>query len=211
MLNFDMLGRLNAQRAIVIGGTGTSVESEQLLNTLKINSKLNFTYSSEGYGPSDHASFYAANIPVLYFNTGVHDDYHTPADDVEKINFDGEKEVLDFIYLVASDLINRQTALTFQEAGPKSRPAGRRLKVTLGIMPDFASTDTNGLGVGGVRKGGPADLGGIKKGDRIVALDGKPVQDIYEYMSRLNQLKPGQLTSVDIIRDGQKIVLIIQL
>ena len=86
-----------------------------------------------------------------------------------------------------------------------------RFKVTLGIMPDFAATEVKGLGVGGVRKDGPAEKGGMLKGDVIVALDGKPVNDIYDYMNRLKKLEPGQTATVDIMRDGKRKVLLVQL
>jgi len=212
MVNFDMIGRLDLDKpGIMIGGTGTAVESEALLNNLS-HENLKLSYSPEGFGPSDHAAFYAENIPVFFISTGAHTDYHTPADDAELLNYEGEKIVLDWSYKLINELANRDTSLSFQEAGPKKRARhGYRLKVTLGIMPDFTSEIDNGLGVGGVRSDGPADKGGMKKGDIIVALDGKPVNNIYDYMNRLKKLEPGQITTVDVIRDGEKIVLIIQL
>lgn len=213
MVNFDMIGRLNEDKSrIMVGGTGTSVESEKILNSLD-TSLIKLNYSPEGFGPSDHASFYAENIPVFYFTTGAHEDYHTPDDDWDRINFKGEQEVLTVASELVTDLANREQMLTFQEAGPKQQQgrAGYRFKVTLGIMPDFAGTVQGGLGVGGVKKDGPAFKGGMLKGDVITAIDGKEVTDIYDYMNRLKLLKPGQVISVDVLRDGEKIVLIIQL
>jgi predicted metalloprotease with PDZ domain len=172
------------------------------------------SHSPEGYGPSDHASFYADNIPVFFFTTGAHEDYHTPDDDWWKINFEGEKNVLEIGKQLILTLANRDENLTFQEAGPKQQEGGRasyRFKVTLGIMPDFTSTVQGGLGVGGVKKDGPAYKGGMLKGDVITAVDGKQVNDIYDYMNRLKKLQPGQIISVDVLRQDKKIVLIIQL
>lgn len=214
MINFDMIGRLKQDdQAIMIGGTGTSAESEAMLYSLDSGTiKLNF--SPEGYGPSDHAAFYAENITVFFFSTGAHEDYHTPDDDWERINFEGEREVLDIGRQLTITLADREENLTFKEAGPKQQEGGRagyRFKVTLGIMPDFTSTVQGGLGVGGVKKDGPAYKGGILKGDIITAIDGKQVNDIYDYMNRLKKLQPGQVISVDVLRDNQKIVLIIQL
>lgn len=213
MVNFDMIGRLdNETRNVLVGGTKTSEQGETILDKLKENTSLNLSYSPEGYGPSDHASFYGENIPVFYLNTGVHQDYHTPVDDAELLNYEGQKEVADFAYQLVRELANMEDDLVFREAGPKEQ--GRnymRLKVTLGIMPDFTASDNNGLGVGGVRKDGPADKGGMLKGDLITALNGKPVGNIYEYMNRLKKLEPGQIITVDVIRDGQKKVLLIQL
>ncbi len=214
MINFDMIGRLKQENpAIMIGGTGTSVESEGILGSLNAGSiKLNF--SPEGYGPSDHASFYGENIPVFFFSTGAHEDYHTPDDDWDRINFEGEKNVVEIGEQLITVLADKNESLTFQEAGPKEQEGGRasyRFKVTLGIMPDFNTAAGAGLGVGGVTKDKPAFKGGILKGDIITAIDGKPVNDIYDYMNRLKKLQPGQVISVDVLRQEQKIVLIIQL
>jgi aminopeptidase YwaD len=214
MINFDMIGRLKKESpAIMIGGTGTSVESAGILNSLNAGSiKLNF--SPEGYGPSDHAAFYAENIPVFFFSTGAHEDYHTPDDDWDRINFDGEKDILEIGRQLITVLANQGANLTFQEAGPKQQEGGKagyRFKVTLGIMPDFTSTVEGGLGVGGVKKDGPAFKGGMLKGDVITAIDGKQVTDIYDYMNRLKKLQPGQVISVDVLREGKTVILIIQL
>jgi hypothetical protein len=214
MLNFDMIGRLNKDtRGVAIGGTGTSLESEDLLWDAN-EQNLDLGFSPEGYGPSDHAAFYAESIPVFFFSTGVHEDYHTPADDWQLINFEGEADVLEMIYNLVVDLADDPAMLTFQEAGPKERQGGRtgyRFKVTLGIMPDFTGGgDVKGLGVGGVKKDGPAYKGGMQNGDIIIAMDGLPVNDIYDYMNRLKKFKPGQRISVDVMREGKKEVLIIE-
>jgi hypothetical protein len=214
MINFDMIGRLDpVRRSVAIGGTGTSVQSEELLNQSN-EQGLDLGFSPEGYGPSDHAAFYAENIPVFFFSTGAHEDYHTPADDWQLINFDGEVDVLDMAYNLVMDLAGQPPMLTFQEAGPKAQTGrgGYRFKVTLGIMPDFTgSSEVKGLGVGGVKKDGPAYKSGMLKGDIIVAMDGLPVNDIYDYMNRLKKLQPGQRISVDVMRDGKVQVLIVEL
>lgn len=212
MINFDMIGRLNEDKVLIIGGSGTSIESEDIINKAASSYSLDLRLSPEGYGPSDHAPFYANDIPVFFINTGAHEDYHTPEDDIDKINFEGQKLVSDFAYDLITELANRDSTLTYQEAGSGNR--GRRVskfKVTLGIMPDFSVTDVDGLGVGGVRKDGPAYSGGMKKGDLIIALDGKPVNNIYDYMNRLKKLEPGQIITVDVIRDDEIKVLLIQL
>ena len=214
MINFDMIGRLDTTDfSVMVAGTGTAIEMETMLTDYEKTSKLAFGHSPEGFGASDHSSFYASGVPVMFFSTGAHEDYHTPMDDAHKINFEGEKEILDYAYELIIDLINRDKNLTFQEAGPtqKRSGGGRGLKVKLGIMPDFTSNENNGLGVGGVTQGGPASKAGMLKGDRIVALDGKSVTNIYDYMNRLKKLKPGQTISVDIIRDDKKKVLVVVL
>ena len=211
MFNFDMIGRLNEERSIAFGGTGTSLETEDLLNKYLEEHELKGSFSTEGFGPSDHAAFYAEDIPVFFISTGAHGDYHTPRDDVEFIDFEGQKLVSDLSYDLIMDVANRDEALTYKEAGAKTRSTRMNFKVTLGIVPDFTSSENNGLGVGGVRPEGPADKAGMKKGDLIVALDGMEVTNIYDYMARLKKLEAGQIITVDIIRDEEKIVLLVQL
>ena len=211
MINMDMIGRLNPEsNTISVGGTGTSIESDSILKILEVGRPFKISHSTDGYGPSDHASFYSENIPVFYFSTGAHDEYHTPADDVDKINYTGEVAVLDMVYDLAIK-VSAGNKLTFRESGSK-QPAryGRNMKVTLGIVPDMVSNDNNGLRVDGVRKGGPADRAGIVKGDRVISIEGQPVTNIYDYMARLGKLKPGQVASVEIIRNEVKQILIVQ-
>lgn len=212
MMNFDMIGRMeDDDRALSVGGTGTAEEFEALLNKHLNEDTFTLKTSKDGYGPSDHAAFYAENVPVLFFSTGAHDDYHTPFDDADKINYPAQQEVLRYAYDVIEEVIS-QKALAFKKTGSKDRGHQRtRLKVTFGIIPDYAGKTGKGMSVDGVRDGGPAATGGMKKGDIIVAIEGKPVGDIYEYMHRLQALEAGQRVSVDVMRNGEKKVLILQL
>jgi hypothetical protein len=214
MFNFDMVGRFDKEKnAISLSGTGTSVEADSLLKPLESNLPFAVTHAPDGYGPSDHAAFYSSNIPVFYFNTGVHTDYHTPVDDTEKLDFNAEKQIGDFAAGIILVVDNLPKALTFKESGKKDQAgrSGRRLKVTLGIMPDFAGTEKKGLRIDGVTKDGPADKGGMKKGDIITGINGMKVENIYEYMSRLQKLKHGMTVNVEVIRGEKNEVLIIQL
>ncbi len=211
MFNFDMVGRLDtASNALSIGGTKTALESEDILN--RFNTGFDLALSPEGIGPSDHASFYLQNIPVFFVSTGAHPDYHTPNDDAHLINYEGMKKVADYSYALISEVSNRYSSLSFQESGPKfQRSRGGRYKITFGIMPDFAGLEKRGLRIDAVTKGKPADIGGMKKGDIITAIEGKKVGGIHDYMSRLQSFESGDRVSVDIIRDGKESVLIIQL
>lgn len=214
MFNFDMVGRFDREKnSISVSGTGTSAEADSLLLGLEKGLPFTVVHSPDGYGPSDHASFYASNIPVFYFNTGVHSDYHTPFDDTDKLDFDNEKSVGDFAISIIRVVDNYPSKLTFRESGKKEQTgrSGRRLKVTLGIMPDFAGTEKKGLRIDGVTKDGPADRGGMKKGDIITGINGMPVGNIYEYMSRLQKLKHGMTVNVEVIRNERNEVLLIQL
>lgn len=214
MVNLDMVGRLKDTKEITVSGVGTSKEGEQLLNEILKNKERDLVLGVEynGFGPSDHANFYVEDIPVFFFNTGAHNDYHTPRDVVEKINFEGLQQVTEYAYDLTINLVNSETVLTFQEAGPKGRAKNtRKGKVKLGIMPNFGKSEDDGLRVDGVTKDSAADRGGIEKGDVIVGIAGKEVHNIYEYMARMTKVRPGQTINVDIVRDGNNKVLIIQI
>ncbi|OFX50914.1 MAG: hypothetical protein A2066_07635 [Bacteroidetes bacterium GWB2_41_8] len=213
MVNMDMVGRLNENSLLQIGGIGTAEPFKQMITTKSDTTILKLSLSDEGYGPSDHAAFYGKNIPVLFVSTGAHLDYHTPADTHSKINYDGMLKLADLTYPIISELANMDTKLVFREAGPKE-VAGRgtrRKGVTLGIMPDFAGNVKIGLRADLITPGRPAAIGGMKKGDIITSINGKPVNNIQDYMFRMGQLKHGETINVEVLRDGKKEVLIIQL
>ncbi|MCX6287434.1 MAG: M20/M25/M40 family metallo-hydrolase [Bacteroidetes bacterium] len=214
MFNFDMVGRFDKEKnSISISGTGTSAEGDSILKVFEKGLPFMVTHSPDGYGPSDHASFYSSNIPVFFFTTGVHMDYHTPADDADKLDYKAEKKIGDFSAALIADVDNLNKDLTFKESGKKENTgrSGRRLKVTLGIMPDFAGSEKKGLRVDGVTKDGPAYKGGMLKGDIIISVHGMKVENIYDYMARLNKLKAGMTVNVEVLRNGKVEILIIQL
>jgi len=213
MINLDMVGRLSDSSTLQIGGIGTAEGLRDKVNNLVDTNTVKLSFSEEGYGPSDHSSFYGKNIPVLFFSTGAHLDYHTPDDTWDKINYDGMKEVTDLIFRITGDLANTPGRLKFREAGPKIEinRAIRRRGVSLGIMPDFAGNVKNGLRADLVTPGKPAALGGMKKGDIITSINGKTINNIQDYMFRMGQLKHGETISVEVLRNGKKEVLLIQL
>lgn len=210
MLNMDMIGRLSADSTLEVSGAGTALETKDLLNKNAMG--LNLALSDEGYGPSDHASFYGVDVPVLHFSTGAHLDYHTPFDTFDQLNMKGLKQVADFVYELANEVNGLDEKLSFTEAGPKTGKVSRkRLGVTLGIMPDFAGKIKNGLRADFVIEGKPAYKGGMQKGDIITAINGKSINNIQDYMYRLSKLKFGQTITVEVLRGENKVVLLIQL
>ncbi len=210
MLNMDMIGRLSADNDLEISGAGTAKELKDLLK--KDSMDLQLALSDEGYGPSDHASFYGTDVPVLHISTGAHLDYHTPFDTFDKLNMEGLKLVADFVFTLANKVNGLDYKLSFTEAGPKTGNVSRkRMGVTLGIMPDFAGKVKNGLRADFVIEGKPAYKGGMKKGDIITAINGKSINNIQDYMYRLSKLKFGQTISVEVIRGEKKEILLIQL
>ena len=208
MINLDMIGRMK-ESTFTVGGVGTSLIFEPLLDSLSLNRGFTVNKTMAGFGPSDHASFYAMDIPVLFFFTGVHSDYHTPKDTWDLINVEGEKRILNYIYDLVIKLSKNNNRPLFKESGPKSSSMsnGVQFKVSLGIMPSYASTG-DGLEIDGIsRKDGPAFKAGMKKGDIIKFIDGKPVNDIYEYMERLSNLEKGMTVPIKIMRNGKLITL----
>lgn len=202
MMNMDMVGRLNAERALSISGTGTSPEFETWLTK---NNKTNFKllFDKSGIGPSDHSSFYNMNIPVLHFFTGQHSDYHKPSDDFDKINYEGLNEVVNYMYAMCVEM-NAQPKVEFTKTiDPK--PMNSSFKVTLGVMPDYMFSGI-GMRIDGVRENRPAALAGLKQGDIVVRLGENEIADMSSYMEALGKFNEGDSTEVEFIRDGKTTV-----
>ena len=212
MINLDMVGRMKEGNYLQVSGVGTAAGLRDSVELVNDTTKLHLTFTEEGSGPSDHFSFYADSIPVLFITTGTHTDYHLPSDTWDKLNYDGMVATGDLLYKVISKAADNKEKLAFRLSGSQTpQSMGRRGGVTLGLMPDIAGVVKNGLRADLVTPGKPAALGGMKKGDIIIAIENKPVNDIQEYMKRLGELKPGQRITVDVLRNGAHEVLIIQL
>lgn len=215
MVNLDMVGRLPKENpSISISGTGTSNVTDSLINLAEKTLTFPVKRVPDGYGPSDHAAFYTAGIPVSFITSGAHGDYHTPQDTYDKINYSGILDICNFTEKLTQEFSNLPKSPVFAEAGAKRESGhyGRNLKVTLGIMPDVSGAETSGgMKVEGTRKGAPAERAGMQKGDIITAINGMKVSNIYDYMSRLGKLKPGDVVNVEILRDNKLHILIIQL
>ena len=208
MINIDMLGRMSEDSSLQIGGIGTALESRQLVEKVNKEYGFNLSLSDAGYGPSDHASFYSRDIPVFFFSTGAHQDYHTPFDDIDSLNFTGLSISTHFISDLVKELSDMDS-LSFREDGPKVS-TGRSYKgsVTLGIMPDVSGNE-NGLKVLAVTENKAGAIAGLKKGDIITSLDEWEIKNVYDYMYRLKEYKSGQSCIVSVLRAGEKIELLV--
>lgn len=213
MINLDMVGRLRDSSTLQIGGAGTAEGLKNLVRSLSDTGIIKLTITDEGPGPSDHSAFYVKNVPVLFFSTGPHLDYHTPRDTWDKINYPGMVKVTDLVFKIAEKLVNDTARLKFRETGSSGaiNPAMRRKGITLGIMPDVAGIVKNGCRADIVFPGRPAALGGMKKGDIITSINGKSINNLQDYTVRLGELKKGETISVEVLRNGKKEVLLIQL
>jgi C-terminal processing protease CtpA/Prc len=203
MINLDMVGRLNdSTHGLNIGGYGTSPVWGQ---TLSANDKFfKIKFDSSGTGPSDHTSFYRKDIPVLFFFTGVHSDYHKPSDDADKINYTGELMVLKYIFKLIED-VNNKGKLGFTKARETASNSKTSFKVSLGIMPDYTYS---GIGVkaDGISEGKIAQKVGIKAGDVIVQLGEYKFTDVQTYMETLNKFNKGDSAKVKVKRGKEELV-----
>jgi membrane-associated protease RseP (regulator of RpoE activity) len=205
MLNFDMVGRLRNDKLLVFG-VATAAEWPSILDVANTQPKLAIAAQGDGFGPSDHSSFYARNIPVLHFFTDQHEDYHRVSDVPERINAGGEARIVALAERIARDAADRPTRLTFVRAATTQSMSTRTGSgVYLGSIPDMAGGDAPGLRLTGVTAGSPADAGGLKAGDFIVELDGKPIKDLYSYSDALYAHKPGDEVTIVLLRDGQRL------
>ena len=203
MINMDMVGRLNdSTHGVTIGGYGTSPWWGQTLTASDKYFKLNF--DSSGTGPSDHTSFYRKDIPVLFFFTGAHSDYHKPSDDADKINYTGELMLIRYIYNVI-DKTNGKGKLTFTKTREAQAQGKRSFGVSLGIMPDYTYSGT-GVRADGVSEGKLAQRVGIKAGDVIVQIGEHKVNDVQGYMQVLGKFNKGDATKVKVKRGAEELV-----
>ncbi len=197
MINMDMVGRLKKDSTLAVYGVGTSPIFKQTLQSHNSNFKL--ITKSSGVGPSDHTSFYNANIPVLHFFTGQHEDYHKPSDDFEKLNYQGMQSLSNYIFELISDL-NDNDKLAFKTTKNES-DAAPRFKVTLGVVPDYLYNG-KGMRIDGVSEDKPAQKAGLLKGDVVVKLGAITVKDMQSYMLALSQFEKGNTTTVVVDRKG---------
>jgi PDZ domain/Peptidase family M28 len=219
MFNCDMVGRLNTKYELTMIGTGTSPGIDALVEVLGKSEGLTIKKVSgmtDGFGGSDHQSFYPRGIPVLFAFTGVHRDYHRPSDDSNLINYAGMARIADYLELLVLDQVRRPERPAFtrlaERRGPRGvDPARMGSSVYMGTMPDYAATSEEGMKIQGVSEGSPAEKGGLKCGDVIIRLGDKKVGTIYDYMEALGAYKPGDEVDVLVKRDGKEVKLRVKL
>ena len=213
MINMDMVGRLR-NGSLTIGGVGTSPAWKPLIDRLNLSTaeggaeshRFNLSLSQDGFGPSDHQSFYVRDVPVLFFFTGTHDDYHKPSDTADKINAEGINAVAGFVREVALAVAAEPERIAFNRVKVETRPSGRGFRVYLGTVPNY-SDQSDGMKLDGVRPGSPAERAGLKAGDFIVKLAGVPIKNVYDYTYALGELKAGEEIAVVIRREGREMTL----
>ncbi|MEO6167378.1 MAG: M28 family peptidase [Chitinophagales bacterium] len=204
MVNMDMIGRYNGEKGMEISGLGTSTEAFDFIRTITFHD-LKFKLGENGTGPTDHTSFYFANIPVLNFFTGTHEDYHKPSDDADKINYTAEASIVQLIESIISQL-DDNGILPFSKTKETDNSDIPQFKVRLGIIPDYLY-DGTGLRVDGVDEGKTASLAGIKKGDIILSIGDYLIADIMVYMKALAAFQKGDTTTIIVKRGDMNVEL----
>ena len=203
MVNLDMVGRMR-DNAMSVSGTGTSSQFKAIAEAVAAQTNLNISCVPDGYGPSDHASFVAQDIPVLFLTTGGHMEYHTPDDVPSTLNYDGMQQTLDFSKELVTRLTNMPTTPDYISVPSSNTMKHAKFKVTLGLMPDVMGVSRiPGLRADIVVAGKPAHTAGIRSGDIIQEIDGKPVKNMDEYMQRLSELEPDTTIPVKVLRNEE--------
>lgn len=203
MINLDMVGRMNEDKVLTVGGIGTSPKFGEIVERFK-PAGVNLAIDSSGIGPSDHTSFYLKDIPVMFFFTGTHEDYHKPSDDFEKINLRGLKMITNYVYGVVGALTDEKE-LPFQKTKAKTEKIVPKYKVTLGIMPSYADSE-HGMKVDGVMDGRTGQKAGLQQGDIITQIGQCKVKEVYTYMECLSKFNEGDTVDLHYMRDGKEIV-----
>ena len=214
MLNFDMVGRLRDDKLMVYG-TATATEMAEIVAGANTAPAFKLVAIGDGTGPSDHASFYLKNMPVLHFFTDLHDDYHRSTDDADKINAGGMARVVEYAERIVRTLGDRTARLTFVRAPVQASAMGASsrsgVQVYLGSVPDMGAVDVKGMRLSGVRPGSPADLGGLTAGDVILSIGGVAVVDLNSYSDALYRHKPGDEVEIVALRGTERVTVKITL
>jgi aminopeptidase YwaD len=204
MINMDMIGRMKDRR-LSIGGVGTAKEWRDIM-AADTDKSFQLTLTEDGFGPSDHSSFYAKQIPVLFFWTGTHNDYHKPSDTFEKINYDDEALILKMVARIVNQLDTADKRLTYTTAKSDAAPRTGGFRVYLGTIPNYADSN-DGLLIDGVRDDSPAAKAGLKAGDKIVKIGTQEIKNVYDYTAALGEMKAGEEYVVEVMRGTERLSL----
>ena len=207
MLNMDMIGRVSKNK-LYVGGTGTSPGFKKLVEDADRDVGFDLSYSASGYGASDHMSFTVRSVPVLFFFSGLHSDYHKPSDTWEKIDAEDGAKVVRLVAQVVNGLDQLKEKPPFVRVAEPTPPAmggGGGYGPYFGSIPDFGEAEHGGVKFADVRDGSPAAKAGFKAGDTLIDFDGKKIDNLYDFTYALRAHKPGDKVSVTVLRNGEKV------
>jgi Tol biopolymer transport system component len=202
-INMDMVGRLRDK--LYIDGIASSTMWSGEIERRNAIIGLPIELSDNTYLPTDATSFYLKGVPILALFTGVHTEYHTPRDTVDRLNYDGMRDIARFVALVAQSRAQTREEPDYIKVARPDRGATRRMSnIFLGTIPDYAKDGVRGVPISGVMKDGPAERAGLMGSDVIVALAGQNLENIYDYVRTLNGLKPGETIDIAVERNGER-------
>ncbi len=205
-LNMDMIGRLTDK--LVLSGVGSSASWPAEIERRNAPIGVPLSLQNDSYLPTDSTAFYLKGVPILSAFTGSHEDYHSPRDTPEKLNYEGAEKTARLMALLARSLAtSAETPEYVEMAKPENLGQRAGLRAYLGSIPDYAEGEAKGLKLSGVAKGGPAEQGGLRAGDVIVELAGRTIENIYDYTYAIDALKIGEPVAVVVMRDGQRVEL----
>lgn len=199
MINMDMIGRLSADSILIIEGVGSSPKLKGIYEELNRPKQFNLRLKQAGLGPSDHMNFYLSKIPVAFFFTGFHPDYHRSSDTWDKINSDGEARVVEFASRLLDRFSNGNDSLPYSQAAEDTTEHASSFHVYVGGVPDYGY-EGEGVRVSAVTDHSPAEKAGFKTNDIIMNFGGYPIKTIYDYTDALAKHKPGEIVEVTLKR-----------
>ncbi len=211
MLNMDMIGRIKDEK-VYIGGVGTGSTLKAVVEQAAQNSGFKIEYSPGGYSSSDHTSFVARKIPVLFFFSGLHSDYHKPSDTWEKINPESAARLLNVVAATGEQLADAEDRPAFQVVADEKPPGGggSGYGPYFGSIPDFGEVET-GVRFADIKPNSPAAKAGLKAGDILVQFNDKPIKNLYDFTDALRRSKVGEVVEVKVLRDGQQVTASVKL
>lgn len=203
MFNLDMIGRINDENTLILNGTGSSSIWHDLFNELNNNNYFQLSFNDDSFSSSDHASFYSKEIPVVFFFTGIHGDYHRPTDTAEKINSEKAVSILNFIFNAATKIDQNDERPDYIKVERSSTGGAMSFRVYVGVIPDYSSSP-EGFKISGVNPNSPAEKAGLRGGDIITQIGEKKINDIYDYTYVLSDHNPGDKVELRFLREGKQ-------
>ena len=203
-LNMDMIGRMKEK--MTIHGVGSSSVWRKIIQQANVPVRLNLNLQNDSHIPTDTTSFYSKGVPIISAFTGLHDDYHSPADTEDKINYNGIKKCSSLFSRIVKILGDTQNIDYISQERPSNKNRAK-LRAYLGTIPNYSQTDIKGVLLSGVSKNGPADIAGLEEGDIIIKLGEKAVENIYDYTEAIGSLKANEQVNVIVIKDKVKTTL----
>ncbi|MEO0337210.1 MAG: M28 family peptidase, partial [Pseudomonadota bacterium] len=204
-LNMDMIGRM--EKTVTVQGLGSSQDWQRSIEQMAVKNPLAIQTTQDPYVPTDAISFYLEGVPALSFFTGAHEDYHKPTDTADKLNYQGIVSVASYVNDLTEALASRSNGPRYQKLERKNQSGSRGFRIFLGTIPDYSQEGVTGVRLQGVVKGGPAEKAGLRKGDIIVKFSTHEVKSLYDYVYTLQVVKPGEKTSITVLRGGKSVDL----